>query len=348
MGAPLRFRPEGRSVWLAKDLTRLSDWVFQYPKQTLKEIDASLAQVKAAGKRFEDVSAEDFPLESLGQKLDDIKDEIANGRGFMVMRGLPAEKYTLEELKAIYWGIGSHFGTPMPQSYLGDLIGDIIDLSDEEPDYFRRRGYHSGGPQDSHTDSTDIVSMLSITVAKKGGESRLASAHAVHNLMMDHCPGLLDVLYNGFVMRGTDTDAEAEGRPALIPYRVPVFDHTDGWLNSFFVIGYVKRAVMAGNAKLSPGETAAIEAFRAFSNHPEVVTNMLLEAGDMQFVNNRTVYHGRAEFEDHPEKERRRHLLRLWLKVPEWPRMSRYQDVHPEEALLKWLAHSKKVAAASA
>jgi hypothetical protein len=187
-----------------------------------------------------------------------------------------------------------------------------------------------------HTDSCDIVSMLSIRVAKQGGEARLASAHTVHNLMLEHCPGLLRVLYDGFFLRGTDTDAEAAGLPAFYGYRVPAYAWSEGWLNCSFVRGYVERAVQAGDVTLSPAERAAVEAFCAFGNHPEVCLDTLLQPGDMQFVNNRTMLHGRAHFDDFPEKAKRRHLLRLWLSVDEWPPMAKLQTMHSDAVKVKW------------
>lgn len=343
---PKVHRPSGRSVWTAKELSQKTDWVFRFSEETLKEIDACLARVKARGVPFDEVTSADFPLETLGNWLGSIKGEIATGRGFIVMRGLPAARYSQDDLKKIYWGIGAHFGSAEAQSHRGDRLGDIIDISDELPDYFKRRGYNSGGAQTAHTDSADIVSMLSITLAKSGGASRLASAHTVHNLMLDYCPELLKVLYEGFYLRGTDTDAEATGRPVLSPHRVPVYMHADGWLNAFYVKGYVRRPVMAGQVTLSPIEEAAIEAFTAFANHPDIMLSMLLEPGDMQFLNNRTVFHGREGFEDFPEKERRRHLFRLWLHVPEWPRMASVQDVHPQAERKLWESNAKKQALA--
>lgn len=335
-------RPSGRSVWTAKNLAASNDWLFQLPDTALREIDDSVTRLKTRGAKLEDIGAADFPLHSLDNHIKALKDEIATGRGFAIIRGLEAARYSTDDLRMIFWGIGSHFGIPMPQSFLGDRIGDVMDFSDVETDPRKRRGYHSGGAQDTHTDSSDIVAMLSIRTAKSGGESRLTSAHAVHNLMMDACPGLLKVLYDGFFIRGTDTDAAAEGRPALSAHRVPAYKYTDGWLNSFYVRGYVERAVKAGDIRLTPEEEAAVVAFAAFGNHPDVMLNMLLEPGDMQIFNNRTILHGRAHFEDHPERERRRHLLRLWLSVPEWPRMSRDQDLHSDEVKLRWAEAARR------
>jgi hypothetical protein len=337
-----RYRPQGRSVWTAKELSDRSDWVFRLPERTLQEIDDCLARVKARGLAWDAVRSDDFPLVSLNGDLDEIRKEIATGRGFIVIRGLPAQKYDLDDLKRIYWGIGAHFGRAEAQSHEGDRLGDIIDLSDEQPDIFRRRGYHSPGAQLAHTDASDIVSMLSITMAKTGGASRLASAHAVHNLLLDHCPMLLEVLYEGFFLRGTDGDAKDAGYDLVSRHRVPIYEHVDGWLNCFYVPGYIRRPVLSGLVQLSPKEEAALQALNAFANHPEIMTNMYLEPGDMQFLNNRTVLHGRAAFEDHPEKERRRHLLRLWLDVSDWPKMSKTQDYQSAEVRRRWEENARR------
>src|SRR5439155_23196084 len=129
------------------------------------------------------------------------REDITVVRVFFVVRGLNAIRYTLPELRIIYCGLGTHFGEAKAQSFLGGLIGDIMDVSDEEPDQRKRRGYHSGGLQHVHTDSCDVVSMLSIRTAKDGGESLICSAHTVHNLMMDAAPGLLQAFYDGFFLR---------------------------------------------------------------------------------------------------------------------------------------------------
>ena len=42
---------------------------------------------------------------------------------------------------------------------------------------------------------------------------------------------------------------------------------------------------------------------------------MDLEPGDIQWLSNHTVMHARTEYEDWPEPQRKRHLLRLWLSI---------------------------------
>jgi hypothetical protein len=125
------------------------------------------------------------------------------------------------------------------------------------------------------------------------------------------------------------------GRPALIG-NVPSFAYENGWLNCDFQHGYMRRAVEHGDTAISPKQEAALGAFVAISNHPDVMLKMMLEPGDFQFINNRTILHGRADFEDHAAKAERRHLYRLWLNVPEWPRMPASQSTLVAADMARW------------
>jgi hypothetical protein len=338
--------PAGKSVWLGKDLARTSDWIFPLPADAIEEVDACVARLRASGKALEDIGTADFPFKAIAREIASFRAELATGRGFVIVRGLPSARYSDDELGKIFWGFGAHFGLAMPQSFLGDRLGTVMDLTDEEPERRLRRGYHSAGAQFVHTDACDVVGMISIRTAKEGGASRLASAHAVHNLMLDLCPDLLAQLYEGFVCRMPDSDAEAMGVAALINHRVPAYRLENGWLNCHYVRGYVTRAVAAGDHHLTPRELAAMDVFASLGNHPDVLIEMLLEPGDFQIFNNRTVLHGRAHFEDYPEKTRRRHLKRLWLSVDDWPKIPAVQGSLYGDNLWKWEDFARKRAAA--
>jgi hypothetical protein len=338
MGFVPTFHPSGRSVWLGKDLAQSEDWIFTLPATALAEIDENVARLRGRDAYGASVTVEQFPLASIAASVDGWRAEIATGRGFVVIRGLDKERYSDQELGLIFRGFGAHFGRELTQSFLGDRLGDIRDISDEIPERNMRRGYHSGGFQTAHTDPSgelDIVAMLSLAMAKSGGESLLCSAHAVHNMMLDWCPEFLEIFYDGFVLRRPDSDAAAMRRPALIG-KIPGFVYENGWLNCDHQNGYIRRAEENGNASLSPKQRAALSVFTALSNHADVMLKMMLRPGDFQFVNNRIILHGRAAFEDHPEKSRRRHLYRLWLGVPEWPRMPAQQGTLWAADMARW------------
>ena len=185
----------------------------------IDEIDASVRRLKGRDAYAQPVERDEFPLTSIAADLARLKEEIATGRGFFVIRGLDKERYSDNDLGLIFRGFGAHFGRDLTQSAYGDRLGDIRDISDEIRERNMRRGYQSGGFQTAHTDPSGevgIVAMLSLRMAKSGGESLIASAHTVHNMMLDWCPEFLALFYDGFVLRRPDSDANAMGRPALI------------------------------------------------------------------------------------------------------------------------------------
>jgi len=98
----------------------------------------------------------------------------------------------------------------------------------------------------------------------------------------------------------------------------------------------MRRAEEHGDTTISPKQEAALGAFVAISNHPDVMLKMMLKPGDFQFINNRTILHGRAAFEDQRPKDQRRHLYRLWINMPEWPRMPASQSTLVAADMARW------------
>jgi alpha-ketoglutarate-dependent taurine dioxygenase len=66
---------------------------------------------------------------------------------------------------------------------------------------------------------------------------------------------------------------------------------------------------------LTPEQQRALDALDGWLNRPELRAEFDLRTGDMLFINNRWLLHNRTAFEDYPEPERRRHLVRLWLQA---------------------------------
>lgn len=332
-------RAEGPQVWLGAEMERHRDWIYHLPEAAVAEIDACIARLRARSAVLEDIGPNDFPLTSIASDLARMRREIGQGRGFVLIRGLSPQKYSDDEFGMIFWGFGTHFGQGQPQSWQGERLGHVIDLSDEEAE---PRAYHNGGHIGMHTDSCDIVALLCLRPAISGGASRLASAHAVHNRLLEEAPGQLEHLYDGFHYRSTGADAAGAERPALTPYKVPVFKRNQGLLDTYYVRGYIRRAIRAGDTVLSEQQLAALDRLDALAQEPGVFLDMDFQPGDMQFVNNRAIFHGRTDYEDYKEKERRRHLLRLWLKVPEWPAISAVQGTHTDEEKWRWLENMRR------
>ena len=118
---------ETHAEWRARDVADRSRWTYRLSDAEVAELEAALAHARARCPDVLDITREDFPLPTLAAKIAAFEDELINGRGFQLISGLPAERYSDADASAIYWGIGMHLGTPWPQNKHGHLLGDVTD-----------------------------------------------------------------------------------------------------------------------------------------------------------------------------------------------------------------------------
>ena len=117
----------GREAWQGNDMARSPDWIVPVSARAVDEIDAALRHLERRGLRWPDFGRDDFPLPTFSRDLSAVLDEIENGRGFVLLRGFPVERYPLERLKNLYWGVGAHLGHARYQNARGELIGEVRD-----------------------------------------------------------------------------------------------------------------------------------------------------------------------------------------------------------------------------
>jgi hypothetical protein len=324
---------EGRPVWLGSRIDYRNEGLHALSAAEVAEIDAALAHLKALGAvDFPAITPAKFPLPTLGRVLVALGDELRDGRGFVLLRGLPRERYSLDDMALIYAGLGVHIGRLLPQSYFGELLGHVIDVSDIEA---QARGYHSGGAQRMHTDTCDIVSLMCVRAAKSGGASRIVSAAAVHNRLLETRPDLLALCYEGFLCRRMPLDAELGS--GVVLKTVGFFSRASGTLSTNLSGDYPRRAAAAGDVTLSALQLEALDAIQEIARSPEFYLDMSIGEGDIQFLNNRAILHGRTEYQDWPTVTERRHLFRLWLEVPSWPPLPANQGMHDAADHRGWL-----------
>jgi alpha-ketoglutarate-dependent taurine dioxygenase len=219
----------------------------------------------------------------------------------------------------IFWGIGTHLGHGLSQSVLGDRLGHVKDFSREDP---LARAYRNKQELSPHTDSADLVGLACLRDAQTGGVSQLTSALAVHNLLRAEYPEVLERLYRGYVFHRRGE--EQPGELPYTPYRVPVFSNTNGKVSARYVRTYVEAGEAAAGRPMEDRELAVLDRFEEVTKRPELMLEFTLRPGEMYFINNYTVLHARTAFEDgKAEDDQRRHLLRLWLEVPDM------RPVHP-------------------
>ena len=315
-------RVTGPAIWSGQDFKKDDNWIFRLSPSDIREIDKAVGIAKISSTPIEELTPNQFPLPCLGKRLLALKNEIENGRGFAVIRGIPVENYDNYECKILSWGLCIYFGKGMQQSTQGDWINHVIDLVDvsstTDPDLahvVRRkelRYSHKGGELRWHTDTTDIIGLFCIKTAKSGGNSRLASAGMVHNLILENDPKYLDPLYRGYYYMSLSDDDES-GVPRVSDQRIPVFSRSEGNISFYYIPQVIERAIDRAGITYSRAENKARSLIQRTADLPGVALEFMLEPGDLEIINNRTVMHSRQEYEDYSELENRRHLLRLWM-----------------------------------
>lgn len=298
------------SAWIGAALAKQpEEWTYCLSPAEAMEIEAATAAV--LGRDIATITRADFPLPTFAPVLDRLRDEVLNGRGFVLLRGLKVDRPIVQSATA-YWGIGTYFGNARSQNAKGHVLGHVRDLglSSKDPNV---RIYQTTERQNFHTDSCDIVALLCLKTARSGGLSSLTSSMSVYNAMAERYPELVWRLF-----RPMPTDRRGEVPEGKKPwFETPIYNDHQGLLSAIYAPHYVRSSQRFPEApRLMPEDYAALDAFDALAEDPRLRLDMEFQPGDMQFVHNHTTLHDRTAFEDWPEPERKRHLLRLWLAAP--------------------------------
>ena len=302
----------GRWIWSGSDKFSTDDWVSEFSSAEITEI--AHATEKAHGKALDQLTPDLFPLPTLSKKLSLVERELAVGAGFVLLRGLRLENYTEDEIETLYCGIGAHLGVLVSQSQEGDRLGHVIDRGGTD------RFYTGGGELEFHMDPVDVVGLLCLRAAVKGGASRIVSAMAVHNIILQERPDLLRLLYRGFYNSGRGFGEETTD------VRVPTYASGADEIECYYLPIIVRQAAEEGFA-ISRDEQEAFDFVGEVASRPGVHLDMNFQEGDIQFLNNRTILHARTDYVDHPDPAQKRHLLRLWLVMQNWPQRAQAMDI---------------------
>ncbi|MBU0723867.1 MAG: TauD/TfdA family dioxygenase [Alphaproteobacteria bacterium] len=299
----------GPAAWYGPDQAARTDWIIRFSAADIAEIEAATQLFLTTGAEIGQMSRSDFPLPGLSPKLATVLAEVLNGRGFALFRGLPVERWSIAEAAAAFFGIGTHLGSARSQNGKGHVLGHVRDLglASNDPNV---RIYQTRERQTFHTDSCDVVALLCLKTAKSGGDSALVSSVTLYNEMRRRRPDLARLLFQPLA-----TDRRGEVGAGEKPYyEIPVFSWHENLLSAIYQRQYIDSSQRFPDApRQSPALVEALDLFDALADDPALNFTMRLEPGDVQLVHNHTLLHDRTGFEDWPEPEKKRHLLRLWL-----------------------------------
>ena len=304
---------ESPANWKSADIaTRSTEWFLQLGDEDVAEIDAAYAAFKVRNVPLESMQKADFPLPRFEKVAARALDMLENGPGFFLMRGFPVERYSKADARAVYWGLGKYLGTAVSQSDEGDYLGDVRDIKVPQ-DSPRFRGYKTSGKLTFHCDTSDVTALFVLRAARSGGRSLVASSIAVHNEILRTRPDLLDELYHPYAwsMQGQERPGESKW------YLQPLFTRQDGYFSCRYVRGHIKNGQSFADApRITAKQVEALNYFDALAENPAFCFATDFKPGDLQVINNHIGMHARTAFEDWPEDDRMRHLLRMWIAAP--------------------------------
>jgi hypothetical protein len=309
----------GPEAWLGREMTRSTDWISFVPPRAVAEMDAALRSLERRGLAWPNFGLDDFPLPTFSRELSATLDELERGRGFALLRGFPVDRYSAEELKNLYWGVGAHLGSARYQNAKGELIGEVRDEYrlygdvqeapvDTALGRSSRSKARSSGPLRFHTDRCDVVTLLCVRQARAGGLSRIVSAVSVANAIRGRRPDLHALLCQDYWRSRQGEEAGGEHQV----YALPLFAAHAGKFTTQYSRTFVEAAQkLPGVPRLTAAQDEALDLHAAVCE--ELAFTMELRPGDLQLLNNHVVYHGRTAYEDENGPDRDRLLLRLWL-----------------------------------
>ena len=298
--------------WRGPDLLKRDDIFYTLSGAEQDEIRQSIRAAIKAGVDFDTITRENFPLPKFGKVLTHTLGQLEDGPGLSILRGIPVADFSKDEARLIYWGLGKHLGTAVSQSKDGDLLGDVRDFG-VDVNAPNGRGYRSRQKLSFHTDSCDVVGLMVLRVAKSGGKSVLASSTAVHNEIARTRPDMLEVLYEPMPWSWNQQEPPG-GSPW---YMQPLFSEKNGKISCRYIRGQIVNSQRYPDApRLTDKQNEAMDCFDAIAHSEAFQFGMMFEPGDVQLLNNHVVLHSRTEFHDWPEEDRKRHLLRMWMSVP--------------------------------
>ena len=257
----------------------------------------------------------EFDMPACRAEMAELRRVLRHGVRFAIVDRLPLDEIGAEAAIGIYWLLASMVARPVAQSLDGKLIYDVLDTGRQALPGSGVRPDQTNIELKFHTDNSynttppDHVVLLCLRTAKRGGHSRVASFHTLHNALLERRPEILPRLYEPFWF-----DRQREFHDGESPiFSAPVFAAADE-LHARFSAHQIRGGYALKGEPIDNEGAAALGALLELFDDEALSADFDLEPGQIQFVDNRVLGHARTAFEDHEEPERRRRLVRLWLR----------------------------------
>jgi hypothetical protein len=310
MTAEPTLTPQG---WTAATVGPVESWYRPLPAGCLQLIDQTIQRLRREPRPTTNVSCSPAERSACAGELAAVLQDLEQGRGFVILEGIPAGRYTSPEMQVLYWLVGQALAEPTEQNVQGTLLYDVRDTGQDlsQGARFSVTSYESSFHTDNSFGETvvDYVGLLCLQTATSGGVNQLVNGHTVYQELRDHHPDALAILCQPF-----HVDRRGGVRPGQAPtIQFPVIEGQGAGL----LFRYLRYWIEAGHQKagvpLTASQVAALDTLDAVMRRRELWAEFALQPGQILWINNRWLLHNRTAFVDHPQPEQRRHLVRLWL-----------------------------------
>ena len=193
---------------------------------------------------------------------------------------------------------------------------------------FNAEHHHS---QYFHVDGADIVGLLCIAKALSGGESDIVSTHHVFSVLQKTHPDVIETMCepNWYFDRKGEV---SEGQEQWIRSSIFYLENAPNGERRVYAkfdpmnLTSLSRFNSGPDAKIPPLSDKQQNALKIWEDTCAAESlHMILDPGDIQFLSNSQIFHARTAYKDYPPGSvdengsylPRRHLMRLWLSVPE-------------------------------
>ena len=301
-----------RRTWLGRDLSP-ADWRVPISRAAIDELGAAVEHPDGMRLAADRLTPELFALDACRALARRVREAVKTGIGFAVLDRLPLESWSLEQASRAFWLLGSLVGRPVAQSNDGRMIYEVRDTGRPPGGRVRRDSTRVAVP--FHTDNNynttppEVFALLSVRPGESGGESGVLSFYAVHDALEQRDPAALARLYEPYCF-----DRQQEHGPEEEPYfAAPVFA-CRGTLRVRYSDALIPRGyALAGKPLDEPGRRA-LDALAGVLAEPAFAVHFDLAPGQILILNNAFIGHARTAFKDRADPDKRRLMLRLWLR----------------------------------
>jgi hypothetical protein len=324
MSDMLMARFDRPAAWTRDEMQGSNEWKYTLSTAEVDELKTAVRHVMNLAQPLRELSKQQFPLPLLTPRIDTLRKELEDGRGFELWRGLPVDEWTEEELSVAFWGLGLHLGSPIVQNAKGELLGSVINTTGTDPTTnANSRFYHTNHAAPFHVDGADVVGLACVRTAKTGGASLIVSSCSIYNEILRQRPDLIPLLYEPLWFDHRGEHNAVTGKPYWVT-------SICGWANGKLSMMYLRNFIESGQRyegapPLTGRHTELFDLIDSLASSEGLCLSMDFKPGDIQWLNNHTILHSRTSYTDWDDPARRRWLLRLWLNFDD---RNRFTDTY--------------------